>query len=236
MVELGLCDTFAYGDYLQRTPEEWAHLDAFCRISISRFYRDRAIFTHLREIVLPALARKQLSVGGDELRCWSLGCASGEEAYTLSILWTLSIRPRFPKLSFRITATDVDENLIARAERGCYKKSSLRDMPADLLIAGFDQAADLYCVKPRLRKPIEFRVEDVRCCLPLDTFHLILCRNFVFTYFSDELQRATLASLLGRLTGGGFFVAGQHEDIPRDVEILASTGPHLRVYQSRAGS
>jgi chemotaxis protein methyltransferase CheR len=236
MVELGLRDVFSYGDYLQRTPAEWAHLDAFCRIPISRFYRDRAIFTHLREVVLPALARNRLSVGGTELRCWSLGCASGEEAYTLGILWTLGIGPRFSKLSFTITATDVDENLIARAERGCYKKSSLRDMPADLLIAGFDQAADRYCVKSRLRKPIEFRVEDVRCCLPMDRFHLILCRNFVFTYFSDQLQRATLASLLSRLTDGGFFVVGQHEDIPKDVEVLAPTGPHLRIYQSRAGS
>lgn len=80
--ELGLPDGVAYRDYLVTHPTEWPIMASLCRISISRFYRDRAVFDQLAQVVLPVLAS-----GETELRCWSLGYASGEEAYTLNLIW-----------------------------------------------------------------------------------------------------------------------------------------------------
>src|SRR5438477_9810042 len=91
--ELGLTDLAAYRDYLERRPDEWARLDALCRVTISRFYRDRETFAALEQEVLPALAR-----GGAEIEVWSAGCASGEEPYTLALLWKLELA----RLSLRI--------------------------------------------------------------------------------------------------------------------------------------
>jgi chemotaxis protein methyltransferase CheR len=77
---LGLEDLDAYRAYLDAHPEEWEVLDALTPITISRFYRDRDVFARLEDDVLPALASAAAAAGRDGLRCWSAGCASGEEA------------------------------------------------------------------------------------------------------------------------------------------------------------
>ena len=74
--ELGLDNTAAYQEYLENNPAEWHVLDDFCRISISRFYRDRSVFDCLRDDVLPNLAARAAALGERQLRCWSAGCAS----------------------------------------------------------------------------------------------------------------------------------------------------------------
>src|SRR5262249_41732962 len=81
--ELGLPDSAAYRDRPEADPQEWAVLGTLCRITISRFHRDRGAFDHLRRVVLPGLAER----GAEAVRCWSAGRALGEEPYTLKILW-----------------------------------------------------------------------------------------------------------------------------------------------------
>ena len=85
--ELGLPSVKAYQGYLEDHPVEWATLDSLCWISISRFYRDQSIFQYLENALLPRLARLVIGRGESELRCWSAGCAGGEEPYTLAIVW-----------------------------------------------------------------------------------------------------------------------------------------------------
>lgn len=87
LCELGLKDLDAYAAYLAVRPEEWVRLDALCRIPISRFYRDREVFRTLGTRVLPALAQGVAEAGGHLVRAWSAGCASGEEPYSLRIVW-----------------------------------------------------------------------------------------------------------------------------------------------------
>ncbi|MEE8226367.1 MAG: CheR family methyltransferase, partial [Kiloniellales bacterium] len=89
--ELGLADAAAYRACLIADPGEWTRLDALCRISISRFYRDRAVFDHLVCDVLPNLATKAGRRADTALRCWSAGCASGEEPYSLAIAWRYAL-------------------------------------------------------------------------------------------------------------------------------------------------
>ena len=80
--ELGLPDLVAYREYLVSHHEEWQVLDSLCRVTISRFYRDRRVFDVLRFEILPTLARRALTDAEKEVRCWSAGCCSGEEPYT----------------------------------------------------------------------------------------------------------------------------------------------------------
>src|SRR5574341_1404341 len=87
--ELGLSGLPEYRSYLEAYPSEWAGLDRLCWISISRFYRDKAVFQCLEREVLPQLAERASAGGEGEFRCWSVGCAAGEEAYTMAILWKL---------------------------------------------------------------------------------------------------------------------------------------------------
>src|SRR5262249_33755531 len=94
--ELALPDLDAYRAYLDTHAEEWPAVDALCRVTISRFRRDRGVFDALEHDILPALAARE-----PEVRCWSIGCASGEEPYTLAIL------TRSLATSTTILATDV---------------------------------------------------------------------------------------------------------------------------------
>ncbi len=90
MAELGLRDLADYRALLETHPEEWTRLDGLCRISISRFYRDQGVWRTLEREILPRLADRARARGETRLRIWSAGCASGEEPYTLALLFAFS--------------------------------------------------------------------------------------------------------------------------------------------------
>ena len=221
---LGLADFAAYGAYLQDHAEEWPVVDAACFIPISRFFRDRDVFDRLGAEVLPDLARLITARSGNEIHCWSAGCASGEEPYTLKALWTFAVGRRFPDFALRILATDADQHLLARARRGCYRFSSLKEMPPDWRQRAFVRDKDLYCISPALRDGIEFHLDDVRTASPKRRFDLILCRNLAFTYFAESLQRRVLARLVRNLKPRGALVIGIRETLPEPAEGLAPCG------------
>jgi len=237
--ELNLMELSAYAAHLDAHPEEWAVLDGLCHITISRFYRDRAVFDYLDEKILPVLAETR---GANVLRCWSAGCASGEEVYTLLLLWTVRHAARAPGADLRVVATDVDEPVLERARKGCYSGGSLRELPADLLAQGFERlpvrrtqtgAGRLYCVKPALRDKALFQRQDLRTAMPEGPFDLILCRNAAFTYFDEALQREVLRGFYDRLITGGVLVLGRHEALPAGAQGWFAHPHHPGVYEKR---
>jgi chemotaxis protein methyltransferase CheR len=231
--ELGLADVQAYREYLTAQPAEWPVLDAFCRISISRLYRDRGVYDYLRDVVLPGLAAAALAGGQQALRCWSAGCASGEEVYTLRIVWQLAVQPKFPDVGLQLVATDSDEEMLVRARRGCYRTSSLKDFPKAWLPLAFAESEGEYCVKSEFRDRIDFLLQDIRQEMPDGPFSLVLCRHVVFTYFDEALQKEVLGRILDRLLPGGFLVAGKQEPLPELPADLEECRPRMGIYQKR---
>lgn len=230
---LNLPDLTAYHAYLDTDPAEWTVLDSLCRISISRFYRDRGVFDRLRDKVLPALARRAVTREAAALHCWSIGCASGEEPYTLSLLWRLAVQPHFPGLECHMLATDADAQLLARAAAGCYPASSLRELPEGWRTTAFRPQADDYCLQPRFRQGVDFQQQDIRTAAPDGTFDMILCRNLVFTYFDEPGQQQVLATIRERLRPGGILVLGKNEQLPAEGQELTPWDAHLRLYRRR---
>jgi chemotaxis protein methyltransferase CheR len=214
MHELGLSSLAAYRDYLLAHPEELAAVGQACRVTISRFYRDRAIFDRVFGDILPRLAEAAVAGAQRELRVWSAGCASGEEAYTVAIGWHIDLAPRFPSIALAIVATDTDSEVLERARRGCYPTSSLRECPAAWKEAAFRWEGELGCVREKLRRGVTFHLQDLREQAPEGPFHLVLCRNLAFTYFDTPLQRDVVARIAARLLPGGALVLGCHEDLP----------------------
>jgi chemotaxis protein methyltransferase CheR len=212
--KLNLPDVDTYRRHLEARPEEWEVLDGLCRVTISRFYRDRGVFDCLRDTVLPSLAAAASARGERVLHAWLAGCASGEEAYTLKAVWELCLHPRFPELPLRLLATDADADLLARARRGRFGESSLKDFPEAWRGAVFERCDGGSSVRPAFREGVELQVGDLRRELPEGPFHVILCRNVAFTYFDEPLQRRTAARLAERCVAGGALVIGIHEAIP----------------------
>ncbi len=228
---LELDDIDAYRAYLATHPDEWGELDAMCRITISRFHRDRGVFDLIRGELLPELARNAIDRGDTALRCWSVGCGSGEEAYSLAILWVREGQHDFPAIDFQITASDVEPHMLKRARSGCYSRSSLAELPNDLIEDAFDASDDEYRIHDPYRDGIEWVQQDVRHAMPTGLFDLVLCRNLVFTYFVEPLQRECLTRIADRLFPNGFLVLGKHETLPEGAEGFIAHDEHNRVYQ-----
>jgi len=215
--QLDLVNANEYRNHLDRrdrSDDEWRILDSLCRITISRFYRDRGMFDQLAEAVLPALAERASARQQGDLRCWCAGCASGEEVYTLKLIWDLRQKPRHRRLDLRVLGTDTDSFLLKRARAGLFPSSSLRELPTTWLALAFDRQDTQYRLRDRFRDGVEFHQGDVRREAPDQSFDLVLCRNLALTYFEETQQREVLARIGRHLHGGGALFVGVHEELP----------------------
>jgi chemotaxis protein methyltransferase CheR len=231
LAELGLPDLSAYRVFLMREPAEWVQLDAMCRIPISRFYRDRVVFDAIGQQLLPEAAGAAAARGGSAVTCWSAGCASGEEPYTLVMVWRFCVAPDWPTLGLTVIAADADEAMIKRGEAACYARSSLKDLPPQWVEQAFTRCGPLLCLKEEIRDGIQFELRDIRRSMPDGLFDLILCRNLAFTYFDAAPQRRISDQLRQRLWLGGFLVLGTHEALPGEASGFKLISPHLPVYR-----
>ena len=228
---LGLAGPAEYQTWLAAHPEELAHLQALLRVPISRFCRDRDVFEAVGESVLPSLSERAMLEGTGSIRCWSAGCASGEEPYTLLLIWHFLFARDWPGLQMKIIATDADEGMINRARTACYAPSSLKDLPPTWVAQAFRKANGLLCLDSALREQVDLHVQDITQEMPDGPFEIVLCRNLVFTYFDEARQSLVLAGILDRLAERGFLVLGRHEVLPPASAELAQVSPYLPIYR-----
>lgn len=229
--ELGLPSLDAYQTYLTDHLEEWVILSSLCWMPITRFYRDRSVYQRLASEILPQLVQLAIDDQKNQLRCWSAGCASGEEPHTLAILWQHGFALRHPAVAFRVVATDIDPQAIQRAKRGCYHWSSMKELPAEWRDQAFVASGEELCLKDEYRCAVTFLVQDLRESVPDGLFELILCRNLAFTYFDETTQRETLHRLTNKLAPGGALVIGKLESLPQGEWDVEPWSIHMGVYR-----
>ena len=165
--ELELAGFEAYQAYLSSHPSEWDILDSLCFITISRFYRDKKVFQILSDQILPQLAKEVIVAQRSPLQIWSAGCCSGEEPYTLKLLWELELKNCHPvDLDLQITATDKTEYLLDRARIGQYSRGVLKELPNSLLNQAFYRKGQHYLIKKQFKVGIQFHLQDIRQKVP----------------------------------------------------------------------
>lgn len=219
--ELDLHDVSEYKEYLETHADEWTLLDEMCRITISRFYRDRRVYDLLRTEIFPKLMEVAGAGGERIIRFWSAGCASGEEAYTLNLIWKTFVDSQSPHgFEMEITATDTMEAMLERCREGNYLQSSLKDLPKEMARLAFDRRSGSYSLRDRFKQGVNFIRQDIRREAPDGMFHLIMCRNLVFTYFDKSVQEDVLYTIDQQLVRGGFLVIGIHERLPKRMDAL----------------
>ncbi len=235
--ELNLSDLSEYKNYLEKNKKEWDILDSFCYVTISRFYRDKVVFDRLGNEILPVLTESALKNGKKEIRCLCIGCCSGEEPYTIQIIWNLVLPQKLRRdLPLYIMATDKNDSLLGRAMQGLYSESSFKDLPGDLKERTFDKVKDSYKLKNEFKNNIEFIQQDVRYELPSGDFDLVLCRNLVFTYFSEDLQNQILKNIEEKLKPNGFIIIGSHESLPADTRLFIRYKKENCIYKKAMAS
>jgi chemotaxis protein methyltransferase CheR len=230
--ELGLDSLAEYRGRLEQDPDEWARLDAMTDITISRFYRDRAVYDFLQSEVLPDLIERARRGGRSSVRVWSAGCANGEEPYTLTIIWELALAHAACDVRMDILATDIKPVVLRRAAQARYPSSALRDLPAEWRETSFGQEGDEWVLLPRFRRGVTLAQHDIRSGPPDGPFDLALCRYLAFTYFDDAGQREMLRGLARVIRPGGALVLGNHEALPTDEPgFCAWSPPRLHVFR-----
>jgi chemotaxis protein methyltransferase CheR len=230
--ELGLGSFADYRSHLEQNPDEWPRLDAMTDITISRFYRDRAVYDFLRAEVLPTLVEEAHENGHPSVRMWSAGCANGEEPYTLVIIRELALSASASDIPLEIFATDIKPVVLGRADQARYPRSALRDLPIELQEAAFDQDGDEFVLLPRFRRGVTLAQHDIRSGPPPDErFDLVLCRYLAFTYFDEAGQRDMTRALAGAMRPGAALVLGNRETLPADDPGFRPWSQRLRVFR-----
>jgi len=125
------------------------------------------------------------------------------------IVWRLGPGLWFPGLRLRVLATDVDPEGLARARRGWYSRSSLKDLPPAYLEQAFAPIGQGWGLGEVYRDAVTFAEQDIRRTAPSGPFHLVLCRNVAFTYFDEDRQRDVLRTIVEPLVPGGALVVGR---------------------------
>jgi two-component system CheB/CheR fusion protein len=229
------CPTLAaYLSYLESDPEEYARLVNSLLIKVTEFFRDPKLFDYLRDHVLPELiaeARRE----GRELRVWSAGCSTGEEAYSVAIIVAEALGNEFPWPDVRIFGTDIDREAIAFARRGIYPTAAVKSLPAGARDRYFVKSDRGYEVGKRLRALMVFGEHDLGERAPFPKIDLLLCRN-VLIYFAPPLQRAALETFAFSLRPGGRLALGTSESITPLPEPFEQEHARLRVFRRLPGS
>jgi len=213
-------DLAAYAEILAREAEERERLLLAMRVTVSRFYRDRQVWSGLARAVIPSLLR---TFGEDAtLRVWSAGCACGEEPYSVAVLWARLPSSVTHGRSLEVLATDVDEAALGRARAGVYPRSSTRLVPPphDEVFEPVSAQADRrdrVRVRGAVRRSVRFARRDLLTDPPPVGRHLVLCRYLPFTYYQGRRLLRAVEILAGALVEGGALVVGAKESVPEAV-------------------
>ncbi|MCJ7595843.1 MAG: hypothetical protein MUO52_13835 [Desulfobacterales bacterium] len=200
-------------------------------VSISRFFRDQSLWQALENKIFPEILKRDV----DPVRIWSAGCACGEEVYTLKILWERLRAMQSQMPSLHILATDLNPLYIERAKAGIYPRSSLREVPEEIIPAYFERqrAKDHFAVQAFLKNGITWKEHHFLSDPPEKDFHLILLRNNLLTYYNQEIIDPALERVTTCLTPEGYLIIGIREKIPSPPANLTPLKDHACVFQNR---
>ncbi|MBE9051395.1 PAS domain S-box protein [Nostocales cyanobacterium LEGE 11386] len=197
-----------YLDYLEVYPEEFNQLFNTILINVTAFFRDTSAWEYLAEQVLPnLLARKNNS---DQIRIWSAGCASGEEAYTLAMLMAELLGVEEFRQRVKIYATDVDEEALNQGRQAVYSAKDVQVVPPEFREKYFEVTGNNYVFRQDFRRSVIFGRHDLLQDAPISRLDLLVCRNTLM-YFNSETQGRILARFHFALNDTGYLFLGKAE-------------------------
>lgn len=224
---VGYHDPAAYVELLQEDVREQEQLLAALSIHVSQFFRNQSVFRVLEKQILPELLAASRH-NSSKLRLWSIGCANGEEPYSLALLCQKQ-RRKGDLLS--IVGTDLSPEALKRAKRGIFPAERVRGVPSEMLTDFFSRSEQQYQLHEQIRERVQFFRHDILTDQPFYRADLVLCRNLLI-YFSREQQRQVLEILATALLPGGYLVLGRAETLaPACRELFVCIDPAERIYR-----
>ena len=181
-------------------------------IHVSQFFRNRSAFDKLRQEIIPYLFSMVRQDGRSDLKCWSVGCASGEEPYSLALLFAEHFAADTARIPTQILGTDVDEATLATARTGVYIDERLAELPDYYRERYFRQEHGKFHLADAIKAMVTFLQGDLSHDEAYQESDLILCRN-VLIYFEREQQERVIRNFARVLRPGGILVLGKSESL-----------------------
>ncbi len=183
----------------------------YLTINVSQFYRNPMQWEHFEKIIIPYLKENY----GENINIWSAACSTGDEPYTIAMIMS----KYFSLDKIKITATDIDDDVLAFADAGIYSAKSLVDLPKEYLDAHFKKVDDKnYAISDKIKKCVTFKKHNLLEDKYFSNMSMIVCRNVVI-YFTDEAKDKVYMNFHNALRDNGILFIGSTEQILRAREL-----------------
>jgi two-component system CheB/CheR fusion protein len=215
---------------LQENPKEVEILSKELLIGVTNFFRDSEVWETLKNEVLPDLIKK--SPKGHVIRAWVTACSTGEEAYSLAIIFREILEKEFANknITLQIFATDVDGDAIDKARKGVFLPNITNDVTPERIAKFFIADGENYRVNSSIREMVVFAPHDVIRDAPFNRIDIITCRNLLI-YMEPELQKRLITLFNYCLNPGGIMLLGTAETIANNNEGFEALHNKLKIFK-----
>ncbi|HEX9078530.1 MAG TPA: chemotaxis protein CheB, partial [Desulfuromonadaceae bacterium] len=220
----------SYVRFLQQNPQELELLFKELLIGVTGFFRDPAAWEELRSEILPALLDSRSPC--TTLRAWSAGCSTGEEAYSLAMVFKEALEQITPEggWTLQIFATDLDPDAIDKARQGVYTANIAADVSPERLSRFFVPEEDGFRVGKEIREKVVFATQNLIKDPPFTKLDLLICRNLLI-YLSPDMQKKLLPLFHYCLNPGGILFLGNAETIGGYTDLFTPLKQKSRIYR-----
>lgn len=219
-----------YVRFLQENPKEVEILFKELLIGVTSFFRDPAVWEELKEKVFPTLIKELPE--GHVIRAWVPACSTGEEAYSLAIIFKEAMEKvnSHKNLTLQIFATDLDHDAIDKARKGFFASNIAADVSSERIQKFFNRESDGYRVINAIREMVVFAPQNVIKDPPFTKIDILTCRNMLI-YMESDLQKKLLVLFNYSLNIGGFMVLGTAESLGAHLDGFHEVNPKLKIFK-----
>jgi chemotaxis protein methyltransferase CheR len=225
-----------YYRYLSLNPSEYKRLLKDLTINVTQFYRDPEVYRVIEDEILPLLIYNNVKKQKRNIRILSVGCASGEETYSIAILLHELLDEEFKNFNVSINGIDIDEASLKTARLGVYQPQQLENIKDEYLKRYFIYDGENYHISDAIKDMVRFRNQDIFSGKFGSHYNVIICRN-VLIYLTKEMQAQLFQQFYDALVNGGYLIIGKTETLvgptKDDFQIINS---RERIYQKFEGS
>jgi two-component system CheB/CheR fusion protein len=221
-----------YREYLQERPEEFVQLFNTILINVTSFFRDEVAWDYLQKEIVPRIV-EQYDGTESQIRLWSTGCATGEEAFTLAMVFAEVLGEEAFKARVKIYATDIDDDALTKGRHAEFSEKVMQPVPVDLRERYFEPRNGNYVFRTDLRRTVIFGRHDLIQDPPISRIALLLSRNTLM-YFDTDTQRRILASFHFSLRENGYLFLGKSEALAARSDLFVPIDLKRRIFKKAA--
>ena len=218
-----------YIKILENSEEEVTILYHDILIGVTSFFRDKEAFVKLQDQIQTIVSKKEQ---GEEIRFWSIGCSTGEEAYSIAIILSELLKEKLSKYKIKVFATDIDDEALKIARAGVYAETSFEGVDKNIIKKYFSVQKNQFEIKKTLRELVIFSKHNITSDSPFLRLDMISCRNMLI-YFGNSLQNKFFPIVHYALKDNGILFLGKSESIGQHIDLFNLIDKNAKIFKAQ---